>query len=493
MQALEQRRRLSAGQVDSSFGTDGVVIGSAKLDLNNAQGNEQISAIAQQSDGRVLMVGSDESDIFVARTTAKGQLDPSYGHLGLMHFSFGDLQHTVSAVTVDSSDRLIVTATVTTNDAGAGSQFAVARITTSGKLDTRFSGDGETTISFGQKHATAYAVTIDALGRILVAGSSDNGRETGRMAVSRLTAGGRLDPQFSVDGKQTIDCETGNDAAYDIFTQKDGSVFLTGELAKKSREHNFAVVRLKSDGQLDNDFDGNGIAAVDFGGNDDASTVLVQSDGKIVVGGTSLAPPPRDGQRFYSPVMARFTSSGALDTSFSGDGRLSASEWPIYGGGLLKVLWTKTGAYRAYTSTTEFRVSSSGVPDLKFGGDNGPGKDFSGSAFTSGGVIIHDDGSIVLVANIDDLEFGGVRSEFFFAVIDSNDETVISTSIAFDHGISDLAVDPSGKLVDSSNASDAFCFYRFSPSGKVDPTFGDAGRSVFNSAVKTLRRSAHPC
>src|SRR5439155_8179570 len=112
------------------------------------------------------------------------------------YFSFGNYIHTISAIVVDASDRLIVVGSISAYDAANTLKFAVARITRDGKLDTHFSGDGMTTIDFGQAHATANAVAIDPLGRIVLAGQSGEDGDTGRMAVARLTASGRLDPQF---------------------------------------------------------------------------------------------------------------------------------------------------------------------------------------------------------------------------------------------------------------------------------------------------------
>ena len=158
------------------------------MKLNNFFGGEDFSAIAQQSNGGYFLAGAIADGMFVARTTPAGKLDLTFGHLGGFYFSFGRYIHTISAAAVDASDRLIVVGSISAYDAANTSKFAVARITPDGKLDRRFSGDGMTTIDFGQAHATANAVAIDAQGRIVVAGQSDDGHRDG-LADPRNGAG----------------------------------------------------------------------------------------------------------------------------------------------------------------------------------------------------------------------------------------------------------------------------------------------------------------
>jgi uncharacterized delta-60 repeat protein len=81
----------------------------------------------------------------------------------------------------------------------------------------------------------------------------------------------------------------------------------------------FAVVRYKPNGHLDGSFDGDGIVITDFDSDDDAAgAVAIQADGRIVTAGYA----GYDGltSRF---ALARYDPSGALDTTFSGDGKVT--------------------------------------------------------------------------------------------------------------------------------------------------------------------------
>ena len=70
-------------------------------------------------------------------------------------------------------------------------------------------------------------------------------------------------------------------------------------------------------GTLDPSFGNGGRVNVDFGGNDYSHTVLIQSDGKIVVVvsvGNPFQFPPHEIE------LIRYNTNGSLDTSFDGDG-----------------------------------------------------------------------------------------------------------------------------------------------------------------------------
>ena len=79
----------------------------------------------------------------------------------------------------------------------------------------------------------------------------------------------------------------------------------------------FALARYNPDGSLDTSFSGDGRQTTDFGGPGDAANgVALQGDGKIVAVGFSCV-----GVGHYNFALARYNPNGALDASFSGDGK----------------------------------------------------------------------------------------------------------------------------------------------------------------------------
>lgn len=124
---------------------------------------------------------------------APGDLDPTFGTRGLVTDTFGgSASNYGGAATVDSTGRIITAGE-------SGGDFAVARYTAAGTLDPSFGGgDGVATTGFGvDTRDSAVAVALDSIGRIVVAGSTgpdvscDGDCDFG---VARFTAGGRSTP-----------------------------------------------------------------------------------------------------------------------------------------------------------------------------------------------------------------------------------------------------------------------------------------------------------
>src|SRR4051812_27547114 len=171
--------------------------------------------------------------------------------------------------------------------------------TAPGDLDVSFSGDGRQTTDFGGSDLAA-AVAVQADGKIVVAGSSD-----GNFALARYGVDGALDPSFSGDGLVTTDLG-GTDDGQGVAIQADGRIVVAG-----ASGGDFALARYTTGGGLDPSFSGDGRQTTDFGAADGATSVAIQSDGRIVLGGGS-------GGGF---ALARYDAAGELDASFSGDGR----------------------------------------------------------------------------------------------------------------------------------------------------------------------------
>ena len=113
----------------------------------------------------------------------------------------------------------------------------------------------------------------------------------------------------------TISFSAGNDVGSGIAVQSDGKIVVVGTSDNGSGNSEFAVARFNVDGSLDTSFSGDGLVTISFSaGNDVGSGIAVQSDDKIVVVGTS------DDLSNTWLAVARFTVNGSLDTSFGVDG-----------------------------------------------------------------------------------------------------------------------------------------------------------------------------
>lgn len=199
--------------------------------------------------------------------------------------------------------------------AGAGGDFAVVRFNPDGSLDTTFDADGIVTIDFGGTHDFAWAVALQTDGKIIVAGNTGFGGSFLDFAVARLNPNGSPDTAFSGDGKVTTDFSGFADYGSSVVIQADGKIVVGGR-ADIGNSADFGLARYNTDGSLDPAFSGDGKAIFDVGGADDiAQDIKLQPDGKIVAAGARLA---FDSTQDF--VIYRVTPTGTLDTSFDTDG-----------------------------------------------------------------------------------------------------------------------------------------------------------------------------
>jgi uncharacterized delta-60 repeat protein len=187
-----------------------------------------------------------------------------------------------------------------------------------GDLDPSFSRDGKRGIDFGFTRDSGAVLDIEQLadGRIVVVASSRPGN--GIIALARLRANGSLDTSYSADGTQIVD-PPGEHTWSGASIDSDGSVAVAG--TQWPGKGDFAVARVRSDGELDSSFSGDGVQQIEFGpdSGDVANAVVTQPGGKHVVGGFAGA----NGERDFA--LARLEQDGDLDPGFSEDGRATVA------------------------------------------------------------------------------------------------------------------------------------------------------------------------
>jgi uncharacterized delta-60 repeat protein len=134
--------------------------------------------------------------------------------------------------------------------------------------------------------------------------------------VIRLKASGALDTTFNSTGSVTTSLGSSSAYLYDVAVQSDGKVVAAGR-ATDSGIEKFAVVRYTSAGALDTSFDGDGIVYTQVGASHASLTdIALQNDNKVVAVG------PLSGGGFQ---VVRYNTDGSLDTTFDSDGKASPS------------------------------------------------------------------------------------------------------------------------------------------------------------------------
>ncbi len=160
---------------------------------------------------------------------------------------------------------------------------------------------------------TAMHSALQADGRIVVVGGSQFG-----FAIARYLVDGQLDTSFSGDGLQVVSFgdQYFEAQANSVVLQNDGKIVVAGWVRQPLGPNFYsrmAMARLNGDGSLDTGFSGDGLLVLEQGHFAEANSVILQPDGKIVVGGVL--------DDFAT--LIRLNIDGTLDTSFSGDGLVS--------------------------------------------------------------------------------------------------------------------------------------------------------------------------
>ena len=228
-----------------------------------------------------------------------------------MTTAFGSGDDAARAVAIQPDGKIVVAGY---SNNGTNDDFAVARYNVDGSLDTTFSGDGRTTVDFGTGNDHANAVVIQSNGRIVLGGYAA-GASNFDFALARLDADGTLNTSFGTAGLVTTDFGSGDDYVAGLALQPDGMTVAVGG-ANTGANDDFGLARYTTGGVLDTGFDGDGRQTVAFGsGDDEASAVVVQPDGKIVAAGFSFT------GATYDFAVARLKAGGNTDGSFGSGGR----------------------------------------------------------------------------------------------------------------------------------------------------------------------------
>ncbi|MBK7857343.1 MAG: hypothetical protein IPJ65_01715 [Archangiaceae bacterium] len=294
--------------------------------------------------------------------------------------------------------------TVPPSDAGPG-------------LFAAFGDGGWTTGQLGSLDEEAFAAALQPDGRIVVAGRSlrTGGND---FLVLRLLADGRLDPSFNGTGRVVLDFDGGEDQAHAVLVQPDGRIVVAGFSNGLTGSYAFTATRLTSTGGRDPSF---GDRFYRFGpaSSDNASAMLQQPDGKLVLAGLTTNPINRW-------AVMRLLGDGSLDPGFADAGQPT------------------------------FFSAQSGCASL----------------------LLRPDGRLVLGG----WSFNGisvVRPAWVGLLPDGTNDPTLPPSVrplagGFEN-VTAMTLDPAGGIV---SALSSRYVVRFVPDGgPLDPTFGDGGRS----------------
>ncbi len=276
-------------------------------------------------------------------------------------------------------------------------------------------------------------VAAQADGKIVVVGSDD---ESGDFVVIRLNVDGSLDQNFGDDGKVTTDFISGQDTARSVIIQADGKIAVAGSARRESGNRpGFALARYETNGALDTSFSGDGKIIIDFG-DSEAYALAVQPDGKLVAAGFEFSFTSRTQANF---AVARVNSDGTPDTSFDGDGRVITD------------FLTRNDIAFDIALQTDGKIVVAGTKDIA----EDATQDFALARYNSNGSL--------------DTSFGNggkVTTDFFSELDDAKA----------------VAIQPDGKIVVGGSAvtstNTSFALARYQSNGSLDESFDGDGKVI---------------
>jgi uncharacterized delta-60 repeat protein len=323
--ASGQMAHAADGDLDPTFGTGGQVM----TDFNRS--TDIAYAVALQSDGKLVVVGTtyndndySDEDFAVARYNTNGTLDTTFGMNGKVRTDFPGLAAVASSVVIQPDGKILVAGGAFPLFTFLG-DFELVRYNPNGSLDKSFGPGGIVTTSFPGQGSYAFALALQSDGKIIAAGtdfvnfSSEDSSNTD-FALERYNSDGTPDTAFGTRGQVTTDFDGFNDDAFSILIQPDGKLIAVGSAKNPATYYDFAAVRYLSDGNIDTSFGVTGKVRTDFGHADldQARCAVLQPDGKILAAGTAIF-----NNTLSEPfALARYNSNGTLDTTFDRDGRL---------------------------------------------------------------------------------------------------------------------------------------------------------------------------
>ena len=304
--------------LDPTFGDGGRVT----TDFFDSTSDFVQDAALVQPDGKIVLAGyksAGVTDLVLARYTAAGLLDDTFGTNGVVITDFGITEYPY-ALTQDAAGRLLV-----------GGNFGLLRFEAAGTLDATFGSNGRIT-SFG---TTIQSIALDSQGRIVVGGGN---------RVGRFNADGILDGSFNVNGLRTNLTVPGTSTYFGVISLTiDGQdrIILGGYASLFNVEANritddFVVVRLDEHGAVDSTFADGGKYVADFGGpgywsHDYVRDLAIDSQGRIIAAGSSSrynpdSTPPNQylGER---AALVRIDADGVADESFNTNARAAVEPW----------------------------------------------------------------------------------------------------------------------------------------------------------------------
>ncbi len=320
--AFQMMNAQNPGDLDMSFGENGIVqtaIGDDEYLV------DQLTSITLQPDGKIIAMGSSregsQKRIAFVRYNEDGSIDTSFGNNGIViviPYAEVYLSAAMDAAILEDGKIAVCARIYDPNQPIASSIPVMIKMNSDGSMDQTFGDNGLIVYDMGENSCFVGDMAVQEDGKFLFTGYYNDA-----LLVMRLNADGSIDESYGTNGVFQMEVNNTMSFSNDIALQEDGKAVIAGNAYDYDVYGQAipkpAVLRLNEDGTLDTSFGDNGIMMMSFGeGNDYATTIKVQKDGKILVGGNSWdanAPILK-----YSCVAVRLNEDGSMDDTFAESG-----------------------------------------------------------------------------------------------------------------------------------------------------------------------------
>jgi uncharacterized delta-60 repeat protein len=252
----------------------------------NPNADGPVYATALQADGKIIVGGAftnigGHAKSHIARLNTDGSVDTEFA---------ADANGDINSIIVQSDGQILVGGAFTT--IGGQTRNRIARLNTDGSAESTFAPEADNTVR-------AIAVLLN--GDIIIGGDFTTINSQDRMYIARLNAGdGSLDPDYRPDA---------DDSVYSLATQRNGKVIAGGNFSSIGGQARGHIARL-------NDVDGSAeTTAFNISANGAVRTIVIQTDGKVLIGGDFTILTDPNGSHLRNSV-ALLDADGDTDFNF---------------------------------------------------------------------------------------------------------------------------------------------------------------------------------
>lgn len=354
------------------------------------------------------------------------------------------------------------------------SRFMTARYTSFGSVDSSYGYNGCVITPFDNTQYVGHALAQINDNTIVVGGRQTS---AGGLAIARYDSSGALDKSFNETG--FVVKTVGNNAvAYDVVSANNKSIIAGSSLIDNTLK--IVLARYDENGELDNSFGTQGIVTT-LVNSGSAARSIIKNNNKILVSGFSVL---SNNEKNF--LVARYNNSnGLLDTSFNGSGVVVTPIGMNAVASSIDIL--PTGHIIAAGASDNrwalVKYNANGTRDLSFG-IQGIVTTTIGACAQITDIAIQPDGKIVAVGFADNmLAVARYQSDGSLDIFFGNNGIVTQTIGVYAVGHA-VAVQSDGKIAVAGGSNNGSFVMRYNENGGIDTGFGAKGIVKFPNIFK---------